>query len=226
MKSSIIIILVFSLLSSETFSENDLGGWGCDLKHNGVSIHNDTIHVYYGEVVEIWAYTWDIAGPAPSVAYSSWFLDDAVVPLEKFGGGYFSGRYELNQPGTWDFKIVGGGCNKRIVVVWEHEAVAEVLASRGNLNSELEKDTDPESTSAPISVEIVPNPSRNMIRIVSSSKISQLNILNQAGGIVYSSSPGTNEAVVHLHHLARGLYFAETISELDDRTIKRILLVD
>lgn len=225
MKSSIIIILVFSLLSSVTFSENEPGGWVGELRHNGVSIYNDTIHVNAGEVVEIWAYTWPFGGPAPDMSLFKWHLDDVVVPLQNSGGMY-AGRYKLNQPGKWDFRIVIGYWSRSVVVVWHYEPVAEVFDSVENLNSAVEKETDPESDSAPNSVEIVPNPVRDMIRVVSSSKISQLNILNQAGGIVYSSSPGTNEAVVHLHHLARGLYFAETISELDDRTIKRILLVD
>lgn len=227
MKFSIIITLVFSLLSSVTFSEHIIGGWNCELKHNGVVIINDTVHANAGEVVEIWASTYGVSGPAPTVGYFRWYLDDVLVPLENFGGGGdHSGRYELNQPGKWDFRIEGGGCYRHIVVVWDYEAIAETIDSGESLNSDFEEEIHRESDSAPSTVDVGPNPTSDMIKFESTSKLMHLNILNQAGVIVYSSSPGTNEAIVHLNHLARGLYFAEIISEHGERTMERILVMD
>lgn len=221
---AIIVILVFSLLSSVTFSEYTIGGWDGHLKHNGVVIHNDTIHVNYGEVVEIWTHTWSVGGQAPGVALFTWQLDDVFVPLEDFNGGYFTGRYELNQPGNWVYRFANWSRN--VVVVWDYDTVAEAIDPAESVISEVEKETHRESGIAPNTVDIAPNPTRDMIKLVSTYKLTQLNIRNQAGVIVYSSRSGTNEAVVDLNHLARGLYFAEVISEHGDRTIERILVVD
>lgn len=228
---SIIVFLAFSFLSSVTFSQNARGGWNGQLKHNGVVIHNDTIHVNYGEVVEIRAHTWGEGGGVPPWFLFGWYLDDVLVPLEntsQYGSYCCLGRYELNQPGSWVFRYMPPGNNwsRNVVVVWNYEPVAEALDPEESFISEVEKEAHRERVRASNTVDIVPNPTRDRIKLVSTSKLTQLNILNQAGVIVYSSRPGTNEADVDLSYLARGLYFAETISEHGERTIERILVVD
>jgi hypothetical protein len=222
------ILFIFFVLNSAEILATPIGGWTCNLYHNHVNANNDTIYVDYGEAVYIRAESSADNGQFPPIHFYQWTLNNQVVPLENLSAGYYSGTYALNQPGKWVFAY--SNCSAFIVVVWNEQTTITTLAGKENFDiipdhSSLIETTSIE-TNLDLTIDLAPNPTRGIIKLSSTSRLTQVNILNLSGNVIHSSRLSSSEAVIDLTHLSQGVYFAQAISENGQRVVKRFIVVN
>lgn len=138
---------------------------------------------------------------------------DAIIEFE--GVAYDAGQYTFEEllPGTYHYVVMKDGY---------FNASGAVTIINQHLTYQVVMDVDDTSITEAIAhgIKLFPNPANSLLNVSAEAIIDEIRILDLAGRVLFSDTPGTMETKIPVHEFQAGFYLVQIISSDNTSTLK------
>ncbi len=138
---------------------------------------------------------------------------DAVIEFE--GVAYDAGHYAFDEllPGTYNYVVMKDGF---------FNGAGSVTIINQHVTHQVVMEVDDTSIGEAIvhGIKLFPNPTSSMLNITAEKIIDEVRILDLAGRVLLSDTPGTMQTEIPVHELQAGFYLVQVISSELTTTLK------